>query len=284
MGGTEAAFVLDIRTRLAAKVNSKTGTPPAATTIDTYIRFVLNLHKKITTTRMSSFAWAKDTDKVLQTIRETYAPSTQVTVLNALSMCLSVFPRLKKLYTHYYALMRAGLDTETKERAKTEKNEKQKANHMEWDDIVKKRDELDGVDKVILSLYTMIPPGRVQEYATMKVNGDPVGNVYDTAKQEFHIRKHKTAKSTGEVVVKVPDDLAEVLGAWLGERKDGLLLGGLTAPSITKHINKVLGKNIGPNSLRHIYLEKYAPTKKAMKEDADAMRHSTGTQATYIKE
>jgi len=284
MGGTEASLVLDIRTRLAAKVNPKTGTAPAATTIDTYLRFVTNLHKKITTTRMSSFKWAQDTDTVIQTIRENYAPSTQVTVLNALSSCLSVFPRLKKLYTHYYTLMRAGLDTETKERAKTEKNEKQTENHMEWDDIVALRDTLTGVDKVILSLYTMLPPGRVQEYATMKVNGEAVGNVYDTDKQEFQIRKHKTAKSTGDVVVKVPADLAEVLATWLNGRKDGLLLGGLTAPSITKHINKVLGKKIGPNSLRHIYLEKYAPAKKAMKEDATAMRHSTGTQATYIKE
>lgn len=283
MGGTEAGFIVDIRTRLAAKVNPKTGTPPAATTIDTYIRFVLNLQKKVTVGRMSSFKWAHDTDKVVKVLRETYAPSTQVTVLNALSACLSVFPRLKTLYTHYYTLMRAGLDTETKERAKTEKNEKQTKNHMEWDDIVALRDTLTGVDKVILSLYTMLPPGRVQEYATMKVNGEAIGNVYDADKQEFHIRKHKTAKSTGDVVVKVPDDLAKVLATWLNGRKDGLLLGGLTAPSITKHINKVLGKKIGPNSLRHIYLEKYAPAKKAMKEDAAAMRHSSGTQATYIK-
>ena len=282
---SEAMFLTTIRARLAERINPKTGTPISSTTTETYLSYVLNIYKKLHGGgRMSSMSWTDDVDRVVAKVRETYAVSSQTTALNAIASVLAVFPRKKKTYTIYYTLMRAGLDAETKERAKTEKNEKQKANHMEWDDIVKKRDELDGVDKVILSLYTMIPPGRVLEYATMKVNGDPVGNVYDTTKQEFHIRHHKTAKSTGEVVVKVPDDLAKVLGAWLGDRKDGLLLGGLTAPSITKHLNKMLGKKIGPNSLRHIYLEKYAPTKKAMKEDADAMRHSTSTQATYIKE
>lgn len=285
MGGTEAGFIIDIRTKLLAKVNPKTGTAPAVTTVDTYIRFVLNLQRKVMAGRMSSFKWARDTDYVMRILRENYAPSTQVSTLNALAAVLSVFPRLKSLHTHYYTLMRAGLDTETKERAKSEKTEKQVKNHVDWDDVVKKREEVSGVDKVILSLYTMLPPGRVQEYATMKVGTDTVGNVYDADKKVFHIRKHKTSKSTGDVEVKVPDDLAKVLDTYLGDRKDGLLLGGLTAPSVTKHINRLFpGKKIGPSVLRHIYLEKYAPVKKAMKEDAKAMRHSTATQATYIKE
>lgn len=285
MGGTEAGFIIDIRAKLLAKVNPKTGAAPAVSTVDTYIRFVLNLQRKVMAGRMSSFKWAQDTEYVTRILRENYAPSTQVSVLNALSAVLGAFPRLKKLHTHYYTLMRAGLDTETKERAKDEKNEKQTKNSMEYDDILKAREEASGVDKVILSLYTMLPPGRVSEYATMKVGDDAEGNVYNPLTQEFHIRKHKTSKSTGDVVVKVPDDLAEVLKTWLAGRTDGLLLGGLTAPSITKHLNRVLGKNIGPTAIRRIYLSsKYAPVKKAMKEDAKAMRHSTATQATYIKE
>jgi integrase len=122
----------------------------------------------------------------------------------------------------------------------------------------------------------MLPPGRVQEYATMGVNEGE--NMYDVAKKQFILRKHKTAGRTGEIVVDVPDDLVKVLTHWLDGRKTGLLL-GLTAPSITKHMNKMFGKKIGPSVLRHVYVsEKYEEVGKDMKADAKAMRHSVGTQ------
>lgn len=285
MGGSEALFLADIKVKLLARINPRTNAPIAASTADSYIRYVTNLYKKVGAGgRMSSLKWTDDTDAVMKMLRESYAPSSQTTALNALSAVLAVFPRKTKQHEFYYALMRQGLDTETAARASPEKTETQEEYWMDWKDVIAKRDSLPmGVDKVILSLYTMIPPGRVQEYATMKVDGDPVGNVYDTRKQEFHIRQHKTAKSTGDVVVKVPDDLRDVLMAWLDGRKDGLLLGGLTAPSITKHLNRVLGKKVGPSALRHIYLAKYGAVTTEMKADAAAMRHSTATQASYIK-
>jgi hypothetical protein len=71
----------------------------------------------------------------------------------------------------------------------------------------------------------------------------------------------------------------------LNGRKSGLLLGGLSAPDITKHLNAIFKpKKIGVSALRHLYLQKYSGVKKEMVADAKAMRHSVGTAlGTYVK-
>ena len=51
---------------------------------------------------------------------------------------------------------------------------------------------------------------------------------------------------------------------------------------ITRILNKIFGKKVGSSMLRHIYLSsKYNITE--MKEDADAMGHSTKEQKDYLK-
>jgi integrase len=119
------------------------------------------------------------------------------------------------------------------------------------------------------------------EFATMELNGN--NNSYEDGK--FIIRHHKTSKKTGEVIINVPKELQEVLDEWLDGRKTGLLLGGLTAPSITKHLNTIFKpKKIGVSALRHLYLQKYSSVKKEMMNDSRAMRHSVGTAiGTYVK-
>jgi integrase len=108
-------------------------------------------------------------------------------------------------------------------------------------------------------------------------------NVYTGT--QFIIGKQKTAKETGVVTVDVPKELQEVLNTWLEGRKSGLLLGGLTAPSITKHLNGIFKpKKIGVSALRHLYLAKYSGVKAEMMADSKAMRHSVGTAlGTYVK-
>ncbi len=239
-----------------------------------YLRYVKNIGDKSLPFKPTML---KDMEAVMKKVDE-YATNTQTAILNAICRVLSVSaksyaPREKK----YHALH---MERVGKLPPREGKSEKQEEAWVSWEEVIKKRDEVSGVDKVILSLYTMLPPGRVMEYATMEVNSGE--NMYDVKKKQFIIRKHKTAGKTGEVVVDLPENLVKVLTDWLDGRKDGLLL-GLTAPSITKHLNKIFGKKVGPSLLRHIFVtEKYGDVGKEMKADAKAMRHSIGTQqGTY---
>lgn len=266
-------------TEFIAKIKSKLPATTSPTTVDSYIRFVKNLKTKYDEKPLTSFVWLKKTVDIVALITKHYAVSTATSIYNAIQMCLKTGAKpYKTLAVFYQDKMKEGMGV--RKSTENEKTEKQESYWSSWDDIIKKRDELKGVDKVILSLYTMIPPGRALEYATMEVNG--TGNSYENGK--FIIRKHKTSKDTGVVSVDVPKDLRKVLDEWLDGRTSGSLL-GLTAPSITKHLNAIFKpKKIGVSALRHIYLSKYSGVKKDMIADANLMRHSVGTAlGTYVK-
>jgi hypothetical protein len=54
--------------------------------------------------------------------------------------------------------------------------------------------------------------------------------------------------------------------------------------SITRILNKVIGKGVGSSMLRHSYLSnKYGDKLKEQADDAKAMSHSLGQQKDYIK-
>lgn len=271
---SESAFLASITAKLPNTVSSSTAS--------SYVRFVKNLKTKFDGGPLTSFVWLKDVAKVISTVVANYAASTATTVYNAIQMVLRTGTKpYKTLAGVYQAKMKEGMGIRKEHEG--EKTEKQEDYWMSWEEVVKKRDELEGIDKVILSLYTMVPPGRAMEYATMEVNGGDDVNSYEDGK--FIIRKHKTAKETGVVTVDVPKDLRKILDEWLDGRKTGLLLGGLTGPSITKHLNSIFKpKKIGVSALRHLYLAKYSGVKAEMIADSKAMRHSVGTAlGTYVK-
>jgi hypothetical protein len=213
-----------------------------------------------------------------------YAESTQVSVLNAVCALLRQTPRVKPLLKQYEAELASRVNRNRAELPE-DKNQKQSEYWMSWDDVLAKRDALpDGLDKVLLSLYTMMPPGRAQEYATMIVGeGD---NSYDPETGVMRIRKHKTAREFPDEVIQVPDDLKKVLADWLQGRTSGSLFGLPSAGAITKRLNKVFApKKISVSALRHIYVSRNSDTIAQIKKDARKMRHSLNTAMTvYSKQ
>lgn len=266
----------------------------AGSTKQSYIRFVANLKGKVDDRPFINYKWLSNVDAVVAAVEANYAPSTGTTIYNAITAVLRT-SKVKETRTTladiYQEKMKAGMARRKDEEGET--TEKQEAYDMPWEEVVAKRDTLEGIDKVLLSLFTMIPPGRALEYATMEVGGGGGGAIGAGAPEaenrytgtQFIIGKQKTSKDTGVVVVDVPKKLREVLDEWLDGRTSGLLLGGLTAPSITKHLNAIFApKKIGVSALRHLYLQKYSGIKKEMVADAVAMRHSIGTAlGTYVK-
>lgn len=269
---------------LSKQVSAKTGAPITESTARGYVRYVTNLFLKIQPGKeMKNVTWLKDF-KTVEPVLNTYAESTQVSVLNAICAVLRVTPRTKALLTMYEKELAQRVNR-NRAMPTEDKNEKQSDYWMPWEDVLARRDALpDGLDKVLLSLYTMIPPGRAQEYATMMVGeGD---NSYDPEKGVMRIRKHKTAREFPDQIIEVPADLQKVLSDWLNGRTSGSLLGLSSVGAVTKRLNKIFApKKISVSALRHLYDSHFhGDAVKALKSDARKMRHSVSTaMRTYIK-
>lgn len=195
-----------------------------------------------------------------------------------------------------------------------------------WESVLKKVDEFGGStrDKVIARLYTMFPPRRNIDYTEMKlsdgyndslskefnylatymkrvgvkdIEGSKKKKITFTIVMKFVFNRYKTDGVYHQKIFDVPDDLVQVLQAYITEYKikdtEYLLKkvggGALRTDDITDVLHKIIGAGISTQMLRHMYLDKYntPENEKVIKEmmgDAEMMAHSISTQqATYVK-
>jgi hypothetical protein len=135
-----------------------------------------------------------------------------------------------------------------------------------------------------------LPPRRSLDYAVMKIrNYSPTDNYYKAGKFYFNI--YKTAKKFGTQVLEVPTELDKMIKKWIKLNKGDYLLYSsnekhLSSPQITRILNKVFGKKVSTDMLRHIFLTdryKNVPSIRDMEELATQMGHSTSTALEYVK-
>jgi len=135
-----------------------------------------------------------------------------------------------------------------------------------------------------------LPPRRSLDYAVMKIrNYSTSDNYYKAGKFYFNI--YKTAKRFGTQVLEVPSELDKMIKKWIKLNKSDYLLyssneNHLSSPQITRILNKVFGKKVSTDMLRHIFLtERYknVPSIRDMEELATQMGHSTATALEYVK-
>ena len=156
------------------------------------------------------------------------------------------------------------------------------------------REKMTFQDYLILSLYVLNPPRRIQDYTYM-VLGQPEGPEENfISKKQFHFVKYKTAKKYGEQIVGINPKLSYIIQKWkkLNPSQKWLLVNEkgeqLTTPSLTMKLNKIFGgKKISVNMLRHIFISdevlNNAPALKSLQKTAEQMGHSTDTQQLYRK-
>jgi integrase len=288
-------------------------------------QYLQTLYKLSGEKSFNNLAWSKNIDAV-QKIIDTYAPSTQSNQYMVLSSALSLFadkPTYKSAHKHWKDKM---METrrEAENAPKHEKNDKQEANWIDWEDVLKKKSELkEKVDSftankkisnaeyetllkfVVLSLYTDIPPRRNQDFLDMFVvkkskDMDKSHNYYDLETHSLVFNVYKTAKTYGQQIIKVPDDLKDTLAVFLKfhplkpttkakepfpllVKADGTPLE--TVNSITRILNKIFGKKVGSSMLRHSYITgRFGDTVKDMEQVADEMGHSSQmAQEVYTK-
>lgn len=272
-----------------------------AKSVKTYVSLLKNIMKNMNYENIDDLD--KNPKNIIEFLKEKYESINGIkTRLSA----LYVITGNKEFHTD----MMTNIEKYNTETNKQEKNEKQKENWMTAQEIEhiydnmetnvkplwKKKDlstkELMKIqDFVILSLFTLIPPRRAMDFVECKINN------IDTNKDNFIkgnslvFNTYKTSSQKGQQTIKIPKELKSLLTKYIkliSDKSDYLLFNNkiqqLSIPNFTLRLNKIFGKKVSVNMLRHIYLsEKHADNLKEMKEDFAKMGSSLKQSNTYIK-
>ena len=150
------------------------------------------------------------------------------------------------------------------------------------------------IDFLLVALLggVLIPPRRSLDYSVMKVRGydESTDNFFKGSKFVFH--QYKTSKKYGEQTLAVPKELLGYLKKWVKYHKNDYLLFSnndkhLSSSQITKHLNRIFGKHVSVDILRHVYASNFykdMPELKKMESLAADMGHSVSTVLNqYVK-
>ncbi len=293
-------------------INYFTITNRGESTKTLYIKLLQQLYGK--DKPFKSLAFLKKKDEIIDKLKD-YKPNTKKTYLIAIVSALDYVKDkkdYKSLYKKYHEEMME-LANKITEESQTVKPLPD--NWVSWTDVLKHYEELkqkkdqgydDLLKYVVLSLYVLVPPRRNLDYQVMNVVQKYIPslpqdrNYFSITDRKFYFNFYKTAKSFDQQVLRVPDDLFEILTDYL--KSHPILVGkpidaDTNTPllvysngnelkqvnSITRILHKVFGKNVGSSMLRHSYLtHKYGGVINEMKDDAEKMSHSTETQREYV--
>ena len=110
----------------------------------------------------------------------------------------------------------------------TAKTDRYKDNEVSWDHVLEARDRLPkgSVEYVLMSLYTMMPPRRNQDYIMQVGRPQENSNWYDG--KDFYFGQYKTKGSYQTQIVHVPPELKNVIDHYLETRPFRTALGRKT--------------------------------------------------------
>jgi len=211
----------------------------AESTANAYIKSLYQLNER---KPFKNLSFLKKTDEVDKLIAG-YAESTQRALLATVVSTLSLVKDkagMKKTYQHYYDKMMERSKAVRETEDNHEKTEKQKENWLSWEEIEKRKGELDEVvqkfankksitpaeyektlQHIVLCLYTEIQPRRNQDYLDMYIvkkwnDKMPTDKNYlDMATHKFIYNKYKTAKKYGRQEIDIPESLQKCIASFL---------------------------------------------------------------------
>ena len=148
-------------------------------------------------------------------------------------------------------------------------------------------------DFIMLSLFVLNPPRRSQDYLEFLLHKQPTLETNGIVGKKFVFNKYKTSKTYGEQKVDINPSLLSLLNQWkkINPNQEWLLIdkkgNKMTAPEMTRRLNKIFGKNISVSMLRHIYISdkilKNMPALNDLQETATDMANSVNQQILYKK-
>lgn len=171
-------------------------------------------------------------------------------------------------------------------------------------DIIETRDKLDkgSDDRLLLSLYTMIPPLRSNFDNVKILNKDSNDNknnyiVLTEDKNQLILNRYKTAPTYDKIIINLPDDLVSEINESLKQKpRDYLFVEHGNKPYTkanswnawaNRRLKKLFNTDFSLTMFRHIYLSNKdlklnEKTLKERKKISDIMGHSLDTQSKYI--
>lgn len=212
---------------------------------------------------------------------------------------------LQQFHQQYLHFFRENKEQITTFYDKNEPTEKQKKGVLQWEDVLKVRDELEKNEfgsrrHLLLSIYTYIPPLR-QDFNEIKIlNKTPrrsVGNyiVMNTKTNKLILNEYKTSVSYGRFETDIPKPLIKVIKKSLENNPREYLFTDLEnkpykdANGFTVFSNRVLKdvfKNdyVSVSMLRHSFISNQdfnTLTEGDKKDLARQMAHSVSQQGVY---
>ena len=262
---------------------------PSDSTITQYNRVIATLVKR----GVSNF---EDTAAVIEIIKKTAKgeDATNNSIKNNLNALMwkvgSASPAQeiyrKKMY-EIADVIKAGTTYTTTEKS------------VSWDVLSQIYKKYDGQDRRILAVYTLAPPRRLHDYASMRVVARKPkkieGNylVFNKSGMTFYFGDYKTKDTHGVQSFKVPVSLREELDEYIvagqplfslpsgkafGDTAFSAHIGNLTAPHTPNNVRAT------PTTFRHSYISHFLagnPTTAQRERVAEMMGHSSGMQLQY---
>jgi len=272
-----------------------------AKSVKTYVSLLKNIMKNMNYENVDDLD--KNPENVIEFLKEKYESINGIkTRLSALFVITN--------NKAYHTDMMTNIEKYNTETNKQEKNEKQKENWMTSEQIETIYDNMETSikplwkkknlsikelmkiqDFVILSLFTLIPPRRSLDYVEFKINNIDTNKDNYIKGNSLVFNTYKTSTQKGQQTIKIPKELKSLLTKYIkliSDKSDYILFNNkieqLSIPNFTLRLNKIFGKKVSVNMLRHIYLsEKHADNLKEMKDDFAKMGSSLKQSNTYIK-
>lgn len=276
--------------------------------VNTYGSIIKNLYKKLFNPDIDEdddFDLSKldNTNKIIGLLHSLES-NKRKTILSALVILTD-----KK---EYRDLMLDDIRKYNEEQAKQEMSEAQKEasisksdvdeiyNHLKKESslIFKKskpsNDDLQTVQNyIILCLLggMFIPPRRSQDYVDFKIKNIGENDNY-IHKGKLIFNSYKTAKTYGTQTITLPKPLQTILNKWIKINPTEYLLfdsklNKLSNVKLNQRINKLFGKKVGVNGMRHLFLsDKYQDLiekNKSLDSDMQQMGSSRNQEKIYIK-
>lgn len=182
----------------------------------------------------------------------------------------------------------------------TELQEAREGHKLTLQDIINKREEngIDIISKLLLALYTMIPPVRADYYAThiIKDGEVPETDNYIVLKNnsaELVIRKYKTSRKHGEIRHPVlPNELYTLIleslkqypRQYLFEKNGKSYTPNSFCKWSSSTLERLFGVELTLTMIRHIYISSLDLSKMTVEEKKNIgklMGHTLGVQAEY---
>ena len=283
------------------------------TSLNTYASTLTNLHKKVFKDQEFDPVNFNKTQEITQYLKD-FPPNKRKSILASLVVISD--------QKDYRDLMLDDIKEYNKEQSKQKKTLAQEESWVSQEDVDKKHKELEGKwkllykkylnkfpfltqkeiqemqDYVMLSLLggIYIPPRRLKDYVDFRLiplaTEDP-NKINIKNRNKLIFNSYKTAKTYGQQIVKIPPKLNEIMNKWTDINPTHYLFidtkgRPLTNVKMNQRLNKIFGKKVSVNQLRHTYLShKYADRLKAneeLAEDFEKMGSSMHQEKVYIKD